>query len=104
MRMMAAPTRLLELAHQIEDLRLDGHVEGRGRLVGDQELRIAGERHGDHHPLPHAAGELMRIFARTPLRLGDADQSQHLHGASLRRLLGQGPDAAAASRRSGGRP
>ena len=23
--------------------------------------RIASERHGDHHPLPHAAGKLMRI-------------------------------------------
>ena len=77
---------LLELAHQIEDLRLNGHIERGGRLVGDQELRVAGERHGDHHPLPHAAGELMRIFAHAPLRLGDADQSQHLHRTSLRRL------------------
>ena len=30
---------LLELVHQIEDLRLDRHVEGRGRLVGDHQLR-----------------------------------------------------------------
>ena len=33
---------LLELEHQVEDLRLDGDVERRGRLVGDQHLRIAG--------------------------------------------------------------
>ena len=33
---------LLELQHQVEDLRLDGDVERGGRLVGDQHLRIAG--------------------------------------------------------------
>ena len=33
---------LLQLQHQVEDLRLDGDVERRGRLVGDQHLRIAG--------------------------------------------------------------
>ena len=32
---------LLQLEHQVEDLRLDGDVERRGRLVGDQHLRIA---------------------------------------------------------------
>ena len=45
---------------QIEDLRLDGDVERRRRLVGDQQPRIAGDRHGDHHALVHAAGELVR--------------------------------------------
>ena len=44
------------LAHQkIEDLRLDGDVERGGRLVRDQELGAAGERHGDHDALTHAA-------------------------------------------------
>ena len=41
-RMMAVPSLLLQLQHQVEDLRLDGDVERRGRLVGDQHLRIAG--------------------------------------------------------------
>ena len=31
----------LQLAEQIEDLCLDGHVEGCGRLVGDQQARLA---------------------------------------------------------------
>ena len=53
---------VLQLAHQLEDLRLDRDVERCRRLVGDQELRIAGERHRDHHALAHAAGELVRIF------------------------------------------
>ena len=57
----------LQGPQQIQDLGLDGDVEGRGRLVGDQQLRVAGEGHGDHHPLPHAAGELVRIVAEPPL-------------------------------------
>jgi hypothetical protein len=45
----------LQVAQEVEDLGLDGHVERRGRLVGDEELRIAGQRHGDHDALAHAA-------------------------------------------------
>ena len=55
--------------HDLEDLRLDRHVERRGRLVGEQELRVAGQRHRDHHALAHAAGELVRVVveaARPP--------------------------------------
>ena len=79
---------LLHLVHQLEDLRLDGDVERRGRLVGDQELGLAGERHGDHDALAHAAGELVRIVVHAPLRVGDVDQPQHLGGAH-HRLLGR---------------
>ena len=61
--------RLLQLAHQVEDLRLDGDVERGGRLVGDQHLGIARQRHGDHHALAHAAGELVRIGVGALLRL-----------------------------------
>ena len=93
----------LEIQHQLQDLRLDRDVQRRGRLVGDQELRVAGERHGDHHALAHAAGELMRIFAHAPRRLRDADQSRASRSRVLLRLACRGPDASAASRRSGGR-
>ena len=55
------PLLALQLAQQVEDLRLNGHVERRGRLVGDQQLRLRRERHGDHHALAHAARELVRI-------------------------------------------
>jgi hypothetical protein len=40
---------------QFENLRLNGHVERRRRLVGDQKLRLVGERHRDHHALALAA-------------------------------------------------
>ena len=42
-------------SHQLlEDLALGDHVERGGRLVEDHDLRLQGERHGDHRPLPHA--------------------------------------------------
>ncbi len=60
-------------AQQVQDLRLDGDVERRRRLVGDQQFRPAGDRDGDHDPLAHAAGELVRILAEAADRVGDAD-------------------------------
>ena len=78
MRMIAAPLSSRELAHQLEDLRLDGDVERGRRLVGDEELGIAGERHRDHDALAHAAGELVRVVVEARLRRRDADAAQHL--------------------------
>ena len=84
---------LLQFQDQIEDLRLDRHVQRGRRLVGDQHPRVAGERHRDHRPLPHAAGELVRVFARPLCRLGDFDELQHLDGflvgGGLREILVQ---------------
>ena len=62
----------LELQQELEDLRLDGDVERRGRLVGDEQVGLVGERHGDHHPLPLAARELMRIAGEPALGVVDA--------------------------------
>ena len=59
---------LLDRLEQLQDLRLDRHVERGRRLVGDQQLRLARERHPDHHALAHAAGQLVRVLLRTPLR------------------------------------
>ena len=52
-----------------------------GRLVGDQQLRFAGQGDGDHHPLLHAAGELEGIFAEPPFRVGDTDLAQQFEHA-----------------------
>ena len=52
----AGPDLPGQLAHQLEDLGLHRHVQGRRRLVGDQEFRFERHRHGDHHALAHAAG------------------------------------------------
>ena len=54
------PGLVAQVPHQVEDLRLDRDVEGGRRLVGDEQLGLAGERHRDHHPLGHPARHLVR--------------------------------------------
>ncbi len=44
---MAMPRSRCRRLQQVEDLGLDGDVESGGGLVGDQQRRVAGERHGD---------------------------------------------------------
>ena len=76
-----------QILHQFQDLRLDGDIERGRRLVGDDQLRIAGEPDGDHHALAHAAGEVMRILLEPALAVGDADQPQQLERALARLRL-----------------
>mgnify|MGYP003694400329 CR=1 FL=1 len=79
-------------SQQVEDLRLDRDVERRGRLVGDQELGPAGERHGDHHALAHAAGKIVRIVVdaaagRRNAAPGRAARSPRSRAAPARRAV-----------------
>ena len=80
-----------QILHQLEDLRLDGDVERGRRLVGDDQLGLAAQRHGDHHALAHAAAEVMRILPQPPLRLGDAHHAQQLDRARDRLVAGVMP-------------
>ena len=64
---------LLQVVDQVEDLFLDGDVEGGRGLVGDQELGLAGDGHRDHHPLLLAAGHLRRVGVDLEFRVGNAD-------------------------------
>ena len=73
-----------DVAHQVEDPGLDGHVERGGRLVGDQDLRVAGERDRDHHPLAHPARELVRILVHPRTGRGDPHEVEQLHGSGTR--------------------
>src|SRR5690606_19806238 len=38
---------ILQLRHQVEDLRLHGNIEGRGRLIANEKLGLTGEGAGD---------------------------------------------------------
>ena len=69
---------LLQPLQQRENLRLHGDVERRRRLVGDEQIGLVGERHGDHHALTLAARKLMRIGAKPRLRVGNADFAEKL--------------------------
>ncbi len=81
----------LQLLQQLEDLRLDRHVERGGRLIGDQQVRLVGERHGDHDALALAARQLMRKRVETLFRLADADLVQQLQHARTHGLLVHAP-------------
>ncbi|MPN22722.1 hypothetical protein SDC9_170105 [bioreactor metagenome] len=71
----------LEFLHQLEYLRLNGHIQGCGWFISDEDIRFTGQRHGNHHALTHAAGELVRVLLQALMRLIDADQLQHLKRA-----------------------
>ena len=79
----------LEVLEQLQDLRLDGDVQGGRRLVGDQEVGLVGQRHGDHHPLALAAGQLVREGAEPGFGLWDLHQPEELEGARARLLPAQ---------------
>ena len=90
----------LQLREQLEDLRLDRDVERGGRLVGDQQLGLARQRHRDHHALPHAARQLVRILVDALLGRRDADEPEHLDRVVARLGLRLASGAAAPPRRS----
>ncbi len=52
---------VLQVHHEIEDLRLDRHVERRDRLVADDQARLQRERARDADALALPAGKLVRI-------------------------------------------
>ena len=94
-----------QAVEQLEDLRLDRHVERRRRLVGDQDVRVARERHRDHRPLAHAARELVRVVVDARLRRSGSRPARS--SSTARRLAPRLLDDARACgspRRSGRRP
>src|SRR5579875_19531 len=70
-----------EALHQLENLGLNSHVERGGWLVGNEQLRIAGQGDSDHHALAHAAAELVGIVLGAPPRIRNADEVEHFYGA-----------------------
>ena len=69
---------VLQVDHQPQDLRLNRHVESGRRLIRDEQRRTADQRHRDHCPLAQSAGQLKRVAARSPPRIGKSDEAQHL--------------------------
>jgi hypothetical protein len=79
MKSMLSDTRSRSSARKLEDRGLHGHVERRGDLVADEEIRLGGERPGDRDPLPLAAGQLRRIALERPARQAhELEQAPHL--------------------------
>jgi hypothetical protein len=80
MKMYESPNCDCKIAQEVDDLRLDRHVERRHGLVAHDEARLDGERARDAHALALAAGEFVRIAARVLRR--EPDEAQDL-GDSL---------------------
>ena len=72
----------LQAGEKVQNLRLNGDVERRGRLVGQDQRRLAHQRHGDHDALAQAARELMWVLLEPAGGRRDADALQQLDGAS----------------------
>ena len=78
-----------QIAQQFEDMRLRGDIEAGGRLVQQQRVRLAGQRHGDRHALLLAARQLMRIAAQHRTRIGQPHLRQKITGPLVVLGLGQ---------------
>ena len=77
-------------------LGLDGDVEAGGRLVGDEQARLAGDGDGAHDALAHAARELVGILPDALGGGGDSHGCQQVHAPWPRR---SGESRARATRR-----
>lgn len=71
---------LLQIAQQVQNLRLNGDIQRGRRFVADEDFRIAGNCDCDDDALAHAAGEFMRILFIALLRVDDAHVAQNLNG------------------------
>ena len=68
-----------QLVEQFDDLLLNGDVEGGGGLVCDDELGVAGQRHGDEDALALASRELVRIGVEGSVGVEPDELQQILH-------------------------
>ena len=90
-RITAAPVSAWRRRKQRQHLGLHGDVERRGGLIGDDQLWLAGHRHGDDGALAHAAGELVGVLPAAAGGVRDIDLGQELHGPGLGIALAQQP-------------
>ena len=87
----ADPTLRDEVVEQREDAGLGRDVERGGRLVRDQNLGVAAQRHRDHDALSHSSRELVRVGVDTGGRLAEPDLPEQLD----RTACGRPPSRAA---------
>jgi hypothetical protein len=80
--------RPLTFAEEVQDLRLKRHVERCRRLVGHDERGLAGDGHGDEHPLAHAAGHLVGVRASGRTGIRNTYRVEQVDGAGMRLLPG----------------
>src|SRR5690606_13227655 len=57
--------------------------QGSGRLVGNEQLRLARQSHSDYNPLTHSTRQLVRPGVKPTNRVHDVDVIQQLNGRAL---------------------
>ncbi|MBT9151786.1 MAG: hypothetical protein DDT40_01982 [candidate division WS2 bacterium] len=72
------PIVLAEFHEQVQDPRLDGHVQSGCRLIRDQEIRRAGDHNPRHHALAHAPAHLVGVRQCALGRIADPDPAEDL--------------------------
>ena len=66
----------LQVRQQVQNLPTQRHIQRRGGLVGQQQLGLAGERHGNHGALALATTQLVRETVGAPRRFRNAGFGQ----------------------------
>ena len=74
-----------QFQHQLDHIQLRQAIQGRGRLVGNQQRRAQQHHRGEHDALAHATGELVRVGCQTLFGVLDADALQHGDAALMDR-------------------
>ena len=78
-----------QIAQQVQNAGLGGHVQRRGRLIGDQQLGAQRNGHGDGDTLALPARKLMRIKPQRKAWCGQPDPVQPRACLSQRRVVVQ---------------
>ncbi len=78
-----------QFPQQVEDLCQGRGVDRGVGFVGDQNLWIAGQRHGNHSTLLHAAGEFVRKLTFAALGIRNAAAAKQCSRAFMRGAPGQ---------------
>ena len=71
----------LQVLHQAKNLGLNRDVQGRGRLVRNQNFRFASQGHSNNDSLPHPTRQLVGIFIDAFLGIGDFNKLQQFEHA-----------------------
>ena len=74
---------------RLQHLDLGGDVEGGGRLVQDQEVRISAKGHRRHQPLELPPRDLVRVAAAEAVRIGEVEGPVELFGPAVGLLPGE---------------
>ncbi len=82
------PELAREILHELENLRLDRHIERGGRLVGNDKFGIARKGDRDDDALTHASRELVRVLLEALRGIRNAHEREQLYGTLARLLLG----------------